>query len=40
MADEFSKEFAKKWVSIDINTMRVDEIKLLVQTACYLEWLE
>lgn len=36
-AEEFSKEFAKKWVKIDINTMDDEEIKVLVMAACYLE---
>lgn len=33
----FSQEFAKKWVTIDVAHMPYDEIKLLVQVACYLE---
>lgn len=36
-ADEFSNEFAKKWVKIDINTMSFEEIKVFVMVACYLE---
>lgn len=36
-AKNFSKQFAKKWVDIDIDTMQYDEIKLLTITACYLE---
>ena len=36
-AGEFSKEFAKKWVDIDLTTMSNSEIKLLVAVACYLE---
>lgn len=36
-AHEFSKEFAKKWVTIDAKNMSFQEIKLLVTTACYLE---
>ena len=36
-AHEFSQQFAKKWVDIDIRTMPYDEIHLLVSTACYLE---
>lgn len=36
-AKYFSDGFAKKWVKIDVDTMQYDEIKLLVQTACYLE---
>lgn len=36
-ADDFSNGFAKKWVKIDVDTMQYDEIKLLVNTACYLE---
>lgn len=37
---EFSKGFAKKWVTIDIKKMSFEEIKLLVATACYLEYEE
>lgn len=36
-ADEFSKEFAQKWVDIDVNTMDYEEIKALVTVSCYLE---
>ena len=36
-AHEFSKQFAKKWVTIDAENMSFEEIKLLVTTACYLE---
>lgn len=36
-AQSFSKQFAKKWVDIDVETMSYDEIKLLTITACYLE---
>ncbi len=36
-AGNFANGFAKKWVKIDIKTMRYGEIKLLVYTACYLE---
>ena len=36
-AHEFSKGFAKKWVTIDAKNMSFEEIKLLVTTACYLE---
>lgn len=36
-AKEFSKGFAKKWVLIDVRHMDYSEIRLLVQTACYLE---
>ncbi len=36
-AHEFSKGFAKKWVTIDAENMSFEEIKLLVATACYLE---
>ncbi len=39
-ADLFSKEFAKKWVVINAFEMSFEEIKLLVRTACYLEWKE
>ncbi len=39
-ANNFAQEFAKKWVTIDTETMSFDEIKLLVRTACYLEWKE
>lgn len=36
-AHEFSKGFAKKWVTMDAENMSFEEIKLLVTTACYLE---
>ena len=36
-ARAFSNQFAKKWVTIDVEHMEYDEIKLLVRTACYLE---
>ena len=36
-ADDFYRQFAKKWVNIDVATMEYDEIKLLVATACFLE---
>lgn len=36
-AQDFANGFAKKWVKIDVDTMQYDEIKLLVNTACYLE---
>lgn len=36
-AEWFSQEFARKYVKIDVDTMTFSEIKLLVQTACYLE---
>ena len=36
-AYNFSQEFAKNWVTIDVRTMQYDEIKLLVAAACYLE---
>ena len=39
-AREFSKGFAKKWVIIKPYEMSYVEIKLLVRTACYLEWSE
>lgn len=39
-AQEFAKEFAKKWVSIDAENMSFEEIKLLVATACYLEYMD
>lgn len=39
-AYDFSQEFAKKWVTIDIKIMQYDEIKLLVAVACYLESIE
>lgn len=39
-AHEFSKGFANKWVAIDAENMSFDEIKLLVSTACYLEYKE
>lgn len=39
-AEEFSKEFAKKWVIIKPRDMSFDEIKLLTRVACYLEYKE
>lgn len=36
----FSKEFAKKWVTIISQEMSFDEIKLLVTVSCYLEKIE
>lgn len=36
-AYNFSKGFAKNWVTINVREMPYDEIKLLVRTACYLE---
>lgn len=36
-AQDFANGFAKKWVKIDVDSMQYDEIKLLVNTACYLE---
>ena len=39
-AEEFSKEFAKKWVIIKPREMDFDEIKMLTQVACYLEYME
>ena len=36
-ARNFAKQFAKKWVDINTETMSYDEIKLLTITACYLE---
>lgn len=36
----FSKEFAKKWVTIIPQEMSFDEIKLLVTVSCYLEKIE
>ena len=36
-AEFFANEFAKKWVTINVQSMQYDEIKLLVSTACYLE---
>jgi len=39
-ADLFSKEFAKKWVIIDVNNMKFDEIKMLAVIACYFEYQE
>lgn len=39
-AEEFSKEFAKKWVIIKPRDMSFDEIKLLTSVACYLEYKE
>lgn len=39
-AGAFSKEFAKKWVIIKPRDMDLDEIKMLTQVACYLEYME
>lgn len=39
-AEEFAKEFAKKWVTIKPREMNFKEIRLLVQVACYLEYME
>jgi hypothetical protein len=39
-AKVFFEEFAYKWVDIDVETMKFDEIKLLVTVACYLEYKE
>ena len=39
-AEDFANGFAKKWVKIDVDTMQYDEIKLLVNIACYLERIE
>ena len=39
-AETFSKEFAKKWVTIKPYDMSFKEIKLLVNVACYLEYKE
>ncbi len=39
-ADLFSKEFAKKWVIIDVDNMKFDEIKMLTVIACYFEYQE
>lgn len=39
-AEAFSKEFAKKWVVIKPREMDFDEIKMLTQVACYLEYME
>lgn len=39
-AEAFSKEFAKKWVIIKPQEMNFDEIKMLTQVACYLEYME
>ncbi len=36
-AYNFSQEFAKNWVTIDVRSMQYDEIKLLIAVACYLE---
>ena len=36
-AREFSKQFAEKWVTIDVDNMSFGEIKLLVAVACYCE---
>ena len=39
-AEAFSKEFAKKWVIIKPREMGFDEIKMLTNVACYLEYME
>ena len=39
-AKAFSKEFAKKYVKIDVNEMSFSEIKMLVEIACFREWQE
>lgn len=40
-AEAFSKEFAKKWVIIEpYKIMSFDEIKMLTNVACYLEYKE
>lgn len=39
-AEAFSKEFAKKWVIIKPREMDFDEIKMLTNVACYLEYME
>lgn len=39
-AEAFSKEFAKKWVIIKPREMDFDEIKMLANVACYLEYME
>ena len=36
-ANAFAQDFAQKWVYIDADNMPFTEIKLLVNTACYLE---
>lgn len=36
-ANDFAKQFAKKWVKFDVKNMMFDEIILLTDTACYLE---
>lgn len=36
-AEEFYKQFAHKWVTIDVSRMSYDEIKLLVSVACFME---
>lgn len=36
-ADAFAGHFAKRWVTINAETMTYCEIRLLVRTACYLE---
>lgn len=35
--DSFFQKIAKKWVEIDAHRMPVEEIKILVKVACYLE---
>lgn len=39
-AEAFANEFAKKWVTINPRSMSFDEIKLLTNVACYLEYKE
>ena len=39
-AGAFSKEFAKKWVIIKPRDMDLDQIKMLTQVACYLEYMK
>lgn len=39
-AEQFANGFAKKWIIIKPYEMSYTEIKMLVSTACYLEWKE
>lgn len=39
-AELFAQRFAKKWVVIKPREMDYDEIKMLAQVACYLEYME
>ena len=39
-AELFAQGFAKKWVVIKPREMSYDETKMLIQVACYLEYME